>query len=196
MDVAMMSHPVVRLACDRPCCVCIGDGMPVRPRSTAGCFADVFIPAPARSLTVACLIVNDEALSVAAPLLMLPVMLFSGLTAVNIPRWLSWIGYLVYLQYGLAIMMTNEFVGLTFTTCSPLQAAQPTVPSGLPSTAAPANATVGGGCVTVTGEEYLSNFEFLRFTIGQNFGIMLGISCVIQLIGWLALERLVRQRKA
>jgi len=128
-------------------------------------------------ICVACLIVNDEALAVAAPLLLLPVMMFSGLTAVNIPGWLSWIGYAVYLQYGLAIMMTNEYAGQVFVTC------EAKVPSN-------------GTCTTITGEQYLSTFDFQRFTIGENFAIMAAIAVIIQLLAWIALERLVRQRKA
>jgi hypothetical protein len=44
------------------------------------------------------IIVNDDVLAVVAPLLLFPLMLFSGLTAVNIPPGLSWISYLVYLR--------------------------------------------------------------------------------------------------
>lgn len=60
-------------------------------------------------LAMGAVILSDDVLSVVAPLIIFPIMLFSGLTAVNIPPFLSWIEHIIYLRYStLAFFQVSE----------------------------------------------------------------------------------------
>ena len=65
-------------------------------------------------LLMGSLIMSDDILAVVAPLIIFPIMLFSGLTAVNVPPGLSWIEYLIYLRYGILAMFRSEIEDQTF----------------------------------------------------------------------------------
>lgn len=63
-------------------------------------------------------IANEQLLMLLVPLLIFPVFLFSGITAVSVPPALSWIQHLVYFRYSCNILVVNEFKGLDFGSAS------------------------------------------------------------------------------
>jgi hypothetical protein len=73
---------------------------------------------PSYGLFMGSIIVDDDVLAVVAPLIIFPIMLFSGLTAVNIPIVLSWIEYVIYLRYAVLAIFVTEMQGKFSRTCT------------------------------------------------------------------------------
>lgn len=123
---------------------------------------------------IACAIVNEEVLTVAAPLVVLPVILFSGITSINIPPALSWIEQIVYLRYGVSILMQNEFAGRTYTT----------------------SCNENGVCNQIEGDQILDSFDMKQLTIGENFAVMAGFAVIFKILAVFMLIRVANAKKS
>mmetsp|Transcript_26239 Transcript_26239/g.42976 ORF Transcript_26239/g.42976 Transcript_26239/m.42976 type:complete len:702 (-) Transcript_26239:333-2438(-) len=109
-----------------------------------------------------------------APMLILPLMVFSGFFVNNggIPVYFNWIKYLSPMKYGFATLIKNEYTGLSLTCSTP-----PT-----------------GQCFT-NGNQVIAalGLESPDPGIGESMLIMLSIYLGLLLIAYIALGRVVRQ---
>jgi hypothetical protein len=105
------------------------------------------------------------------PLILLPLMIFSGLFVNNdsIPVYFNWIKYMSPMKYGFTALAENEFDGLTLQNCPP-----------------------GAAC---TGEQVLANLGLGgELSIGVNIILILVIYFVLYIGSYFALWRLVHSK--
>jgi hypothetical protein len=125
-------------------------------------------------MLAACAFDNLAVALMLVPLILLPLMLFSGffLNTANIPEFCRWIKHLSPIKYGFVGLAKNEFSGLVV--CKP---------------------DANGTCIN--GNDVLSkqfNFD-TEGTIEENFGILCGIWLLLIILSYLSLWRIVRGAK-
>eukprot|EP00730_Choanoeca_flexa_P018816 TRINITY_DN9168_c0_g1_i2.p1 TRINITY_DN9168_c0_g1~~TRINITY_DN9168_c0_g1_i2.p1 ORF type:complete len:656 (+),score=146.07 TRINITY_DN9168_c0_g1_i2:821-2788(+) len=124
------------------------------------------------------LIVNDDVLAVVAPMILFPLLLFSGIAAVNIPAGLNWISYLVYLRYGILMMFVTEIQDLDFYSgCSEAQfrAQDP-------------------NCTITTSDEILDDYNMQFVSRWEAAFISLGLFVVMWIGASLGIHRIISKR--
>lgn len=102
------------------------------------------------------------------PLLLLPLMMFSGLIVNigSIPIYFRWIKTISPMKYGYEALMKNEYVGLVFDGCDPRK--EP-----------------------CTGEQVLAAMSMDKgFSARECIGILFAIYCVLMIIAFFALLRI------
>lgn len=114
------------------------------------------------------------------PLIILPLMVFSGLfvNIAAIPAWIRWIQWLSPMKYGFVSLMKNEFDGLILPCSSP---------SGGPP---------GGAACSIRGEQVIQNFGLDgQGSILTNGIILLGFWVGLWLLAYLGFWNVVRKSK-
>jgi hypothetical protein len=100
----------------------------------------------------------------ASPMIMLPLMLFSGffLNSNSIPPYFDWLSYLSPIKWAFMILARNEFTGLKFECSDPRQ------------------------CIFRTGEAVIEQLNFKQ-TLEEGEAILVGLAVGLFIIAYIAL---------
>eukprot|EP00455_Lapot_gusevi_P047435 TRINITY_DN6411_c0_g1_i2.p1 TRINITY_DN6411_c0_g1~~TRINITY_DN6411_c0_g1_i2.p1 ORF type:complete len:402 (-),score=109.31 TRINITY_DN6411_c0_g1_i2:48-1253(-) len=143
----------------------------------------VFLAACGSSIGVfcACFFENLSVALAVVPVLLLPLMLFSGflINSASIPRYFIWLQYISPMKYGFTALSKNEFDGLTLR-CNPDQLVK-------------ANGAVL--CPITTGQQVISLLSLdSEGSIGLNILLLFIIYTTLMTMAYLALYRVTRKK--
>ncbi|EGD79678.1 hypothetical protein PTSG_10663 [Salpingoeca rosetta] len=130
-------------------------------------------------LAIGTIITDAQILSVVAPMVVFPFLIFSGLTAVNIPPAINWLQNIIYLRYGMLAILQTEYEGQEFYQgCTREQ-----------------YRNGSDVCTIVSGDQVLEEFDMKFITVGEAFAIMAGLFVVAFGIAIFCLTRLSSKRQ-
>eukprot|EP00042_Codosiga_hollandica_P029274 m.160859 g.160859 ORF g.160859 m.160859 type:complete len:754 (-) comp53029_c0_seq1:122-2383(-) len=122
----------------------------------------------------ASVLLDDKLITVVAPMIIMPTVLFSGVSAVHIPAALDWIAYVIYLKYGVAIMLRNDLEGRVFHCPDDMTCATPNLP----------------------GEAITKQYKLDFLSIKDCFGVLIAMAFAYRFLAFLFLRRAAKRKQA